>query len=164
MREAMTREQVMAMTPGREMDAAVAQRVMGWKFWKYTGAPAHRTERRRGYGGVVYADHSGSDEHTFMAPPGSEVASDSMCGCSASSFEGDPMPRYSTDRRAAWEVVHDVGGGDIWVIVTSSEGTRARLTEKFSLLGIPEPNVYCEGPGHEAEAICKAALLTTVTA
>jgi len=85
----LTREDVLSLS-GRELDAAVAERVMGWK-WQEHG--------------------SGGTRRRLLWSP------DGKCGCRRWENDGqeeilDDLPHYSTDIAAAWEVVewmHEFG-------------------------------------------------------
>jgi hypothetical protein len=69
------------MNAGRELDALVAEKVMGWTSDLY----AHSL--------------MGEKVRLWLPPPPSDVA-----------HTADTLPRYSTDIAAAWEVVEKVSG------------------------------------------------------
>ena len=115
------------MTPhvaGRELDARVATKVMGWKEawpkYAYDGTPS----------GVLFG--AGIDPH----------------GCKI------PLPHYSTDIAAAWEVVEKSRHGSHVEVAhgaTSNAGKYARWRCKFGM------QVFAEADSAPL-AICLAAL------
>lgn len=93
------------MNPGRELDVLIAEKVMGWKRvgegWHTK--PHHKPSKD--YPGTILNNWDSKGEHDFLAPPWStgNYASEriAFCGC-----DGDvELPSYSTDIKAAWEVV-----------------------------------------------------------
>lgn len=75
----MTKEEILAMEAGPEMNALVAEKVMGW-IW-IDGEYGHPTEKG------PFND----------------------CECPSHSYQKTLLPRYSTDIAAAWEVVNKLG-------------------------------------------------------
>jgi len=124
------REGVTGLEAGREMDALVAERVMGWTLG-----------RRYANGNGEWQGHPHGGTLTW-----------------------DQTPRYSTDIRAAWEVVEKMRA-DGYATIHVSCGA--------DLKGNPVPGWYAsffadkDRPGGfargatMAEAICRAALKTT---
>ena len=120
------------MKPGRELDAIVAEKVMGWeKFLIDQSAPYYSDEdKKRGYFWMIGTV---------------------SVGCTNN--DGSPKcPRYSTNIAAAWEVVEKLRG--VWDIRSMSTTWVVRLSIQ---VGTSDKRV-----GAEAEtvqhAICLAAL------
>lgn len=132
-----TREQILAMQPGRDLDALVAERVFGWT--RHPKKP-HRTDNRA-IGGVV-----------FCRPE-----------CPGIDFGGalNYVAHYSTDIASAWLVVEKLiettPRGDVQVNHFDGQWGAS--------LG-HNAEGYERGPSAFAptapEAICKAALLATL--
>lgn len=132
----MTRDEIMAMVPGREMDALVAEKVMNLCV----------LDQVHQYGDGCVVSDKGFDE--WMSHPEYGRIDDP-----------DLLPPYSTDIAAAWEVMEKWGfqaqagyqGGDYFCSIMygfDGEGT--------PLYG--EVGDCASAP----EAICKAALLTLI--
>jgi hypothetical protein len=141
----MTREEILAMQPGRELDARVAENVMGYKFvqegstlWK-EDAPFPFLMYNEEFGYCLYEKYEDGWPFTTFNP--------------------------STDISAAWEVVEKIGNNAEWMLYrlghTDEEGilkyncTFLQVFSGFSpsAKGITAP-----------EAICKAALLAVLEA
>lgn len=81
----MTREEILAMKPGRELDALVAKNVMGWKYSQVS------PDTKK-----FYCLISGNNKGWWKAPDWKGW------GCASC---GEEPHEYSTDISAAWEVV-----------------------------------------------------------
>lgn len=123
-----SREEIIQLDAGREMDILVAEHVLGWQIetdqaklkqlGRYVSHPAERTWWREPEGG----------------------------------WHCDP-PRYSSDIAAAWQVVGGMNGrGQALFLIQGFEGDRAAFGEP----GATDPD-YVTGTGATV-AICKAAL------
>lgn len=131
----MTKEEILNMKPGRELDILIAEKVFGWKriegpHYDYNG-PCE-------YGDVLIPPEMSEDEAFAMMPPKGKV----------------PLwyfvtEKYSTDISAAWEIIEKFPRFEI---EKNSEGIWCVLMdEKWNRF---------VGYGETApEAICKAALL-----
>lgn len=131
----MTRDEILNMKAGREMDALIAIKVMGWE-WKPVGDRFINHERLthpdgKHYGGMRYSD--GEIEYT------------------------NRLEEYSTNMGAAWEVVEAMEGKWFWFSLSNvvpNSGDAIVYEAKFN-------QVYtCEETA--PLAICRAALLAVV--
>lgn len=92
------------MNIGRELDALVAEKVMGWtrEGAGWHTKPWHRPSKD--YPGSIINDWDSKGEHDFLVIPNAHSGISnrvSFCGC-----EGDAeIPHYSTSIAAAWEIV-----------------------------------------------------------
>lgn len=130
-REKLTREAVEAMPAGVEMDALVAEMVMGW-----TDAKA---EFLRGVG-----------------CPGADV----LLGTSPGGDRRLPVPDYSQDMGAAWDVARGLLEGDgvrLMSLNYTCDGVWA--FNAVTRLG----HAFADGCATPALAICRAALLAVVS-
>jgi hypothetical protein len=96
----LTKEAVLAMKAGPEMDALVAERVMGWERG---GAddhtrPAHRESKD--FPGTILNDFDSKGPHDYLTSPG-PGGRVYFCGCPSSA----DLPSYTTSIADAWEVV-----------------------------------------------------------
>ena len=153
----MTKNEILAMEAGPELDALVAEKVMGWerhdKCDRCSVSPKHI------YYGTEYIGDSwdGKECHPYLKSPGGQKYY--LCPCHEQRRDsGPPPPPYSTDIAAAWEVVdalmdngiglpqifHD---GQLWV-ASVSDCTRKK-SNMASALTAPL-------------AICRAALLAVM--
>jgi hypothetical protein len=135
----MTRDEILAMNPGPELDALVAERVMGWK----------RTNRRPCYP-EAWANYP---QEWFLTPDGSVE-------------NVTNLPRYSADITVAWEVMEKLRGlfdeDYFWHIATLRHG---RVSAYFAEEYPPATGKRIVGRSEAdtaPEAICKAALLSVV--
>ena len=130
----MTRDEVLALKPGRESDALIAEKVMGWKI---------RREIVLTYGSNPLATfrtlYTVTDGRGIDWSPTYDL-------------DGVDLPRYSTDIGAAWEVVEKVD------IVEISKSYRAGGEWYWSVF----VNGNCTYAKSVPEAICKAALLAVM--
>lgn len=92
------------MDAGCELDALVAEKVMGWvrvgADWHIK--PHHRPSLDRP--GEVFDEWDAKGPHDFLIPPGAGIhhrQGVSFCGCE---YDGE-IPPYSTSIQAAWQVV-----------------------------------------------------------
>jgi hypothetical protein len=90
---------------GRELDALIAEKVMGWKWYDHTGYAIRyfRPPNRFNYGAIAEGG-----EVTYL----------------------DSLPRYSTDMAAAWEVAETfdaVQVGRAWNLDGNSAGYHCQL-------------------------------------
>jgi hypothetical protein len=145
----MTRDEILRMKPGRELDILIAEKVFGWKriegpHYDYNG-PCE-------YGDVLIPPEMSEDEAFAMMPPKGKVPLGYFV-----------TQKYSTDISAAWEIIEKFPIFEI---------------EKHSIFSStyflpptwPKDGIWCVlmdekwnrfvGYGETApEAICKAALL-----
>ena len=150
----MTRDEILALE-GRELDAAVAERVMGW-VWMRT-VPGHV------WGDGTVHEESKVRAHLYrpdslLAHWGSIVPDDGKYPrgqCSAS------VPHYSTDIAAAWKVVT---ARDWYVSIAWSNKKQIAWAKVYPSVcpdSWDEPFVEVEAPTPEL-AICRAALLAVL--
>lgn len=128
---------------GRDLDAAVAERVMDWRWWR-TKAPSGKVRR-----GLMQPDITLSER--WELADGSE-----------DEFEGDNsfMPRYSSDIAAAMEVVTKMAlpPHDLYVTMEVYQNEqRFSFRCRFDDADDSDP-VGSSGGDSLAEAICRAAL------
>jgi len=146
----LTRDAILALPAGPELDALVAERVLGIppeRWLSVCREQGHRT-----------------DDYEYDPSDGDESGWCYMCGVSVCEAQKCP-PRYSTDIAAAWVVVEHlrerwslwVGPqsiGELW----ACEYTRSDQRQLFAFPG------ESDGPFVTAEtaplALCRAALLT----
>jgi len=128
----MTHNEVLAMKPGRELDALVAEKVMGWVEF----SPIDPT--------IDFGVH-GKYRWNYAKDP--------------KDGKQKPIPWYSEDIAAAWEVVEKMlerGGCEIGCY-GSKNGAKWFEVNVITMNG--EVTVTAQTP---AEAICKAALLAVM--
>lgn len=130
----MTRDEILAMKPGRELDALVAINIFGWQ--------------KVVFGGVVMIAPPQNDERMHWAANWDE--------------HGCPhwIPHYSTDISAAWEVFEKIKNLGGWIEIAwnpKKKHYRCMVGANFSsgVLKSIDVSGFEEAP----EAICKAALL-----
>lgn len=132
------------MEAGRELDALVAERVIGAKWYAFTDPGDTGTSRIL----RLDSDARGSLRRGLIVPAQMDEPIDSFYGY-------DGLPRYSTDIGAAWEVAEKmVSDGHVFIV--KGDGLR---TGDFS----PRWTVLCDNlPRTDADsaplAICRAAL------
>jgi hypothetical protein len=147
----LTKEAVLAMEAGPEMDALVAERVMGWKRGGANDhtRPAHRPSKD--FPGTVLGDFGGKGPHDYLESPG-PAGRIYFCGCPSSA----DLPAYSTSIADAWEVVEKFisAGCAGWVEGDGHTGYRAGCTS--------ESGRFETDGGTAPLAICRAALLSTL--
>lgn len=131
----MTREEILAMKPGRELDALVAEKVMGWTNFSPIDPDCD-------YGVGV----NGYRRNYAKSPDGQEK----------------PFPFYSTDMSATWEVFEKIKEEGAWVEVAWNPKKKHYrcLIGAEPIEGLQ--TVDLSGTNTAAEAICKAALLAVM--
>lgn len=91
------------MEAGRELDALVAEKVMGWRRVgkSYHTKPAHRPSLD--HPGEWLDDYDAKGPHDFLIDPSSHLDDKrvAFCGCDSTA----DLPPYSTDISDAWLVV-----------------------------------------------------------
>ncbi|MEK8215527.1 BC1872 family protein [Paenibacillus sp. FSL L8-0463] len=90
----LTREEIQGMKPGREMDALIAEKVLGW------------TDIKRVNPAVIHSFSADGNHANF--------------GFSPVLYKHVPFPLYSTDISAAWEVVTHLKS-KYWYFMLSDE-------------------------------------------
>lgn len=118
-----------------------------------------------------WESHSIIRRDTWLVNPQLEISHDIVPWCqwnsqtiTRSAFMGNgPFYGWSTNDELALDVINEVGCGDVWRIITSSEGTFAELIEKrIFMKDRPEikSEVLAIGPdlNHFALAVCRTAL------
>lgn len=132
----MTRDEIMSMEPGRELDCLVAEKVMGYKvsFWS------------------LHLAEDGSKE---------ELIPNNLGDCALQVMYKDNIwqciPSYSTDISAAWEVrqrIHDTIGGTKIISVCDDFPEECQIWDGMKYISVRANTV--------PEAICKAALLAVM--
>lgn len=87
------------MNPGRALDALVAEKVIGWKYWR----------SKHGHW-IIYAPDGRSLEPLFGNMPPAYNPTTGKKLPDPEWWEGcDDIHEYSTDIKAAWEVVEKIG-------------------------------------------------------
>lgn len=148
------------MKTGRELDALVAERVMGWKR---AGAdsyirPAHRASLD--FPGETINDWDAKGPHDWLVAPNAFHRDQyvAFCGCE-STVE---IPAYSTDIAVAWDVVVAMRAKG-WVVSINNECARDCVGVVFERDPSREddederPPVICHDDT-VALAVCRAAL------
>jgi hypothetical protein len=135
----MTREEIIAMEPGRKLDTLVAEKVMGLTVYHYD----KDVEENCYY---MLMDTEGFPFEPFGGEK--ETEEEAWLSCFY----------YSTDISAAWEVVEKIKKDLDWWIVLNSEG------EKWiALFYWDKYQIACECEAETAsEAICKCALMAVM--
>lgn len=144
----MTRDEILAMKPGREMDALVARTVLGlepkWvasEPWVSTSGPSV-LDFYCNFGGAVYTADRDWLVDDYWLPD-----------CRRR------LPDYSTDIAAAWKVVENIlRESEVYVcsgvVVNGESGWRATVESELGLWEADAPTA--------PEAICKAALMAVM--
>ena len=131
----MTRDEIITMKPGRELDALVAEKVMGWRKKTFPGG---------GGGFTAWVD----ENEKVMKLISNSTMSETCYRCD--------YFRPSTDIAAAWEVV----GKFFWVQVTANP---PHIWKATVITSPANGSVTATAKGFTApEAICKAALLAVM--
>jgi hypothetical protein len=134
----MNEDEIMKLEAGRELDALVAEKVMGWQWFDHTGYAIRyfRPPNRFNYGAIAEGK-----EINYL----------------------ESLPHYSTDIAAAWEVAEKLGnwhGFDFLVI--KAAGNDLWCAGWYEFYG----DDYETRAADEAEtvplAICRAALLAAM--
>lgn len=153
--QALTREAIEKMEAGPEMDALVAERVMGKRFWK---------EKRGEYTFCVGEQRDGKEPWTSRRG----YTQDQYTQVSATKaveigFFGDGIERYSRDMAAAWDVVQKMREGGWLVLMEMSRRELVPYTMfRFWKWGAGTLVVSHQSESESTEiAICRAALLAT---
>lgn len=129
----LTREEIQGMKPGREMDALIAEKVLGW------------TDIRRVNPAVIHSFSADGNHANF--------------GFSPVLYKHIPFPLYSTDISAAWEVAEHFKTKDYLYSLKNLAGGKY----EFSLLDWGGKCSTYSGQGNTpSEAICKAALIAVL--
>jgi hypothetical protein len=157
-RVTLTKEAVLAMEAGPEMDALVAERVMGWERGGKNdhARPAHRESKD--FPGTILNDFDSKGPHDYLTSlgPAGRVY---FCGCPSSA----DLPAYSTSIADAWEVVEKLRewhGFDfmVWGRAGSTDWEAGWFEMDYDG---PERRSAADA-GTVPLAICRAALLTTL--
>jgi hypothetical protein len=143
----MTRDEILNMPAGREMNALIAEKVTGWKAihaeYKCNGEYFFRCDACGGYGhGNCYGNGDGAIQI--------------KCGEYTVCCDEAEMPAYSTDISAAWEVVEKMKA-DGWEFYFEWKDEPWALFENDECL----LDKYADADTVPL-AICKAALLMTL--
>ena len=131
----LTREEIMNMKPGRELDALAAEKVMGWRKKTFPGG---------GGGFTAWVD----ENEKVMKLISNSTMSETCYRCD--------YFRPSTDIAAAWEVVEKMS--EQW-----PQYQLAKIEDGWSVMWGFDGYGWPEATGKTApEAICKAALLAVM--
>jgi len=163
----MTRDEILALKPGPELDALVAEQVMGWTVNRWDNGPN---------GKLLFVDKDGKEfrslsgpQEIWLPPEGQEdfrEREDQMWG---------NCPSLSTDISAAWQVVRKMEQLNWYLTIdpNTAEGYEQRYSVGFvyddSTLSDEELNpltyyqhyIACS-PDEIPAAICKTALLANL--
>jgi hypothetical protein len=120
----MRRAEILEMEPGRELDALIAEKVMGWTDFSPIDPKYDHSVGVNGY------------RRNFARRPNKE--------------REEPIPLYSSDISAAWEVVEKMNDWDISII---KAGDYCEVA-----FGSQQPIIRKT----VQEAICKAALISVL--
>jgi hypothetical protein len=136
----MTKDEILAMVPGRELDALVAEKVLG--YW-WSDGPKHDYDGPCEWERILIPPNfTEKDLKSWVFPPKGKIAK--------TYFITD---KYSTDIAAAWKVVEKLKSGKpIYMRIFWQDNYGAAF-------GNPSTSVFANTA---PEAICKAALLTTL--
>jgi Phage ABA sandwich domain len=146
----MTRDEIMAMKPGRVLDALVADK-MGWTAYQ---------ERRSGRRNLCVAVGRGNRKQWGKSHV-SDPKSYKQITCVEASkigFYGNRFPEYSTEIAAAWEVAEkiiDNAGIDVVLTVKMDRRWRAIIDDDGERIAEAKADTA-------PEAICKAALMASL--
>jgi len=140
----MTRDEILNMPAGREMDALVAEKVMGWINVEKTTWSNFRADGTRFGGG----------EELRGTPPNHYDINPVMY----------PVKNYSTDIAAAWQVVEKMQAAHEWYF---HFGNKLYIFNIVDDNGEPEEDhritLVAHNTSHTAPlAICRAALLAVM--
>jgi hypothetical protein len=146
-----TKDEILALVPGREMDALVAEKVMGWTGRKTVYQWFDR--KRHEYPLIIFAiggEGMGSYE-TFVDGEGNKIQ------------YGNPhkvffTPNYSTDIAAAWEIIRKLNKKDIYLEVKQWFGQELWI-RLWTGSGALKSSLNLKSIDAFPEGICKAALL-----
>ncbi|OMD34799.1 BC1872 family protein [Paenibacillus odorifer] len=128
----LTREEIQGMKPGREMDALIAEKVLGW------------TDIRRVNPAVIHSFSADGNHANF--------------GFSPVLYKHVPFPLYSTDISAAWEVVEKLR----IAVTPQSIGAPEELSYMAEYENAPYVELKRVFAKTAPEAICKCALLAVL--
>ena len=131
----MNREQILAMGQGRELDALVAENVMGWHTFSPIDPDCDHSVGVNGY------------RRNFAFDPNDD--------------KYKPFPLFSTDISAAWKVVEKIQESGCCVEVGGYTNEFSANITKPSENGVRWLAV-CNRVSSAPEAICKAALIATL--
>jgi hypothetical protein len=133
---------------GRELDAAIAVEVMGWRRHETRFEPC-------GSGGIIGCWNCSL---SCCSPPWTSETVDGFCG-RGPDIRSSNLPHYSTDIAAAWQMMDDMFPSSYFIEIDN--GWREVNGERASGW-----NVRIVGPGFDVEAfaetlslaMCRAAL------
>ena len=130
------------LSAGRELDALIAEKVMGWEYAQSSPDPAK-------YFCKEYGNNAGWWYRPSMTPGVKHW------GCATCS----PPPEYSTDIAAAWEVVEKLAP-DLYVTIEDERHNSERFVSCWFRGDLwDNPNAeYLAQAGTVPLAICRAAL------
>ena len=136
----------------RDLDALVAEKVMGWTRAgaDYGIRPGHR--KSKDYPGTIINDFGSKGPHDFLCFPGYQDKYIAFCGCEHTA----DLPDYSTDISSAWLVVEKIRERyaiEIYAFPAAYPGWKIRLP-----LDIDAALVVAARDESLPRAICLAAL------
>lgn len=166
---ATTADEILEMEAGRELDAIVAEHVLGWRWMSQPTQAGHTSERSM----MVPPEGSDYEAFNFVPALGRQVDRhfarfsdwDMCCGrrdrswpvsASVSSRQQIGLPHYSTDIAATWEIVEHLARQDRNLRMTVYAYARTYAT--FDDLDGEEEWMEANGDHHTPLAICRAAL------
>lgn len=156
----MTREEILAMEPGRELDAAVAEYVLGYKNRVVLYEWADRKSRKHPV--VAFTDNPGEigTYRAFVNEHGEKVS------CGKPHWVHIPS-KCSTDIADAWEVAEKLSAHE--TVISRKEQIRGVLTYNVQIFNRSKkhPDECWKGlidisAKTAPEALCKAALLAVM--
>lgn len=148
----MTREEILAMETGRELDALIAERLFGWRRIK---GPKFDYDGPCESGDVLIPPTIVNDDEAFqMMPPRGSIP-----------FYYFVNRKWSTDISAAWEVVEKMKRNG-WSVSITTWGNdkleRSEWQDKWKVVFGFEKGPYVFLSDSIAEAASKAALLAVL--
>ena len=140
------------MNPGRELDALVAEKVMGWRRMTYAQIYAAMDPKSHGYrNDDRFTIYWHSDELDSRTGTNKEMA---LAEDSLDYYQPEDAWSPSTDIAAAWEVVEKLGGNMFQLHYDTRYGHESKTGWSVVLDGA----VMCEFIDTAPHAICLAAL------
>lgn len=146
----MTREEIMAMKPGRKLDALVAEKIMGLRVVAHDW-PCGRDPEFGDYEAASFWEEEMEERGPVYVPEDGSWPPKYLLDVKAHYAYVEPVPFYSTDIAAAWQVVEKM--------ITDKGLFCLTIDDESDGFWCHFGNCAHEAYGTAPEAICKAALL-----